>query len=287
MTLVVSRLLSSSSSFSGAGLHTGAVSHVSLKPAEPGSGIVFYLPGGVVLPAQADRVVDTARCTVLGDGTARLSTVEHLLSACAGLGVRDLAVEIDGPEVPIGDGSAACWVEALRAGGLTADTAPATRLTLTHPVIVTGKDGAFVAAYPSDRLRITVAIHFPHPLIGTQIARYTPDDADGCDYASEIAGCRTFGFIEEVEALLAAGLARGGTLDNAIVIYPDRFSTPLRFENELARHKLLDVVGDLALGGSALLPKADIIAVKPSHRLNTQLALRLREALGDELPNED
>jgi UDP-3-O-acyl N-acetylglucosamine deacetylase len=280
--------LLSSSSFRGTGLHTGAASVVTLHPGTPGAGIIFRLPDGSEIPAHANYVVDTARCTVLGKGTARVSTVEHLLSACIGLGISDLTVAVEGPEIPIGDGSAACWIETLRAAGLAPLPQVPIRALLTAPVIVTGKDGAFVAAYPSDRLRVTVAIHFSHPLVGTQIARYVPDETEApTDYAHEIADARTFGFIEEVEALLAAGLARGGTLDNAVVIYPDHFSMPLRFDNELARHKLLDVLGDLALWGSALLPNADIIAVKPSHRLNTELALRLREARGDGLPNED
>jgi UDP-3-O-[3-hydroxymyristoyl] N-acetylglucosamine deacetylase len=214
--------------------------------------------------------VDTGRCTVLGIGADRISTVEHLLSACAGLCVSDLLVEVDAGELPIGDGSARCWVELLKEAGFAPAAKPvATRRCLSEPLLVTGKECAFVAAYPAENLTITAAIHFSHALIGTQVARFREQ---ATDYAGEIAPARTFGFIEEVEALRAAGLARGGTLDNAIVIYPDHFSTPLRFDNELARHKLLDLIGDLALGGSAILPNADIIAVKPSHRLNTDMA---------------
>jgi UDP-3-O-[3-hydroxymyristoyl] N-acetylglucosamine deacetylase len=273
-------------SFQGIGLHTGSPSDVTLTPAERGFGIRFRRSDGREITAQAANVVGTGRCTVLGDSAGdRISTVEHLLSACAGLGVTDLLIETDAPELPIGDGSAACWVELLRNPVFTGGK-PIDRPALSREILVTGRDGAFIAAYPSDTLRITVAISFPHVLIGTQVARYEPD-APGADYAAEIAGARTFGFIEEVEALRAAGLARGGTLDNAIVIYPDHFSSPLRFPNELARHKLLDMLGDLNLCGSAILPNADIIAVKPSHRLNVELAQRLGEHRGSSSSNED
>jgi UDP-3-O-[3-hydroxymyristoyl] N-acetylglucosamine deacetylase len=133
-----------------------------------------------------------------------------------------------------------------------------------------------VVAFPSDSLRLTVVVHFEHPLVGTQVARFDP--ARGDRYEDDVAPARTFGFIEEVEALRAAGLARGGSEDNAVVVYPDRYSTPLRFDNELARHKLLDLVGDLSLVGGPL--RADVVAVKPSHRLNTDFARLLAARLG-------
>lgn len=270
----------------GVGIHTGAESHVTLFPADtPGQGVVFRVGGKQngsprqEIPARAANVVETARCTVLGDGkSASVSTVEHLLSALAGLGVTDCIAAVDGPELPIGDGSAAIWTDAIQSVGIVklAD-APAVS-PLPAPVIVTGRGGAFIAAYPSDSLRLTVAAVFEqHPLVGTQVARF--EAASGADgYIRDVAPARTFGFIEEVEALRAAGLAQGGSLENAVVIYPDRYSAPLRFENELARHKLLDLIGDLSLAGPLpLLPPMDIVAVKPSHRLNTEFAARIRE----------
>lgn len=265
--------VSGSVTVGGVGLHTGAPASVTLHPAPPRSGIIFR-SGSTSIPALAAQVTDTSRCTVLGANGASVSTVEHLLSACAGLGVRDLAIEVSGPELPIGDGSAALWVEALRSAGIEPATEISARV-LPEPVVLTGKDGQFIAAYPSDALRVTVAISFPHPLVGTQVARFEPSRGD--NYADQIAPARTFGFIEEVEALLKAGLARGGSFDNAVVVYPDHYSTPLRFENELARHKLLDVLGDLALAGFPNTLGADIIAVKPSHRLNAAFAARLAE----------
>jgi UDP-3-O-[3-hydroxymyristoyl] N-acetylglucosamine deacetylase len=257
----------------GVGIHTGADASVRLHPAPDGTGILFRV-GGQEIPAQATYVIDTSRCTVLGAEGVTLSTVEHLLSAFAGLGVTDAIVEVEGPELPIGDGSAALWAEAVLEVGTVAGDA-AIPLTLTEPIVLTGKGGSFVAAYPAFVPTLTVAISFEHPLIGTQVTRFSPDSGN---YAAEIAPARTFGLIEEVEALLAAGLAKGGSFDNAVVVYPDRYSVPLRFEDELARHKLLDLMGDLLLSGGVGLPNADIIAVKPSHRLNAAFAARLANA---------
>jgi UDP-3-O-acyl N-acetylglucosamine deacetylase len=272
-------LKASTDSIEGVGIHTGVLARVTLHAAEPGSGVVF-VSAGRRIPARAARVSDTSRCTVLASesGGVTVSTVEHLLSALVGLGITDALVAVDGPELPIGDGSAALWVDAVRSAGTTDTGEPVVARALPEPLLVTGRGGAFVAAYPSDALRLTVAISFDHPLVGTQVARF---DASRDDYGSAVAPARTFGFLEEVEALRAAGLARGGSLENAVIVYPDRYSAPLRFGDELARHKLLDLLGDLSLGtGGAPLPAMDVVAVKPSHRLNTELAARLAEGVG-------
>lgn len=245
---------------SGVGIHTGQPCTATLTALPPGSGIVFATAQGTI-SARAENVVETLRCTVLGTGGARLSTVEHLLSACAGQGITDLKITVDGPELPILDGSAAGWAEVLPQN-------PLVLRDLTEPVLVTGRGGAFIACYPAERLTVTCAIAFEHPLVGTQVARFAPT-SEG-DYVKEIAPARTFGFIEEVQKLLDAGLAKGGSLDNAVIVHPNRYEPALRFDNELARHKLLDLLGDLYLTG--FLPKADIIAMKPSHGLNCQLA---------------
>lgn len=267
----------------GTGIHTGSEATVTLAPAErPGAGVVFLVrpSGGAVqeIPARASNVSDTARCTVLGGpGGASVSTVEHLLSALAGSGVTDCRVEVEGPEIPIGDGSASFWVEAIGEAGITPLGGAVEPLTLAEPILLAGANGAFVAAFPSESPRFTVAVTFAHPLVGTQVARFDP--ARGDAYAAAIAPARTFGFIEEVEALRAAGLARGGSFENALVIYPDRYSTPLRLPDEPARHKLLDLIGDLALAGRPLV--ADVVAVRPSHRLNTDFARVLETHVGD------
>ena len=247
----------------GIGIHTGQPCSATLTALPPGSGIVFETPHGTI-PARAENVVETQRCTVLGCGAARLSTVEHLLSACAGRGVRDLEVRVTGPELPILDGSAAGWAAVLPQGALALRELP-------EPILVTGRGGAFIACYPAQTLTVTCAIAFEHPLVGTQLARFAPLAPDpGGEYLEQIAPARTFGFIEEVQRLLETGLAKGGSLENAVIVHPDRYEPALRFDNELARHKLLDLMGDLLLAG--FLPKADIIAMKPSHGLNCQLA---------------
>jgi UDP-3-O-acyl N-acetylglucosamine deacetylase len=281
------RTLAAPVAVSGVGIHTGTHATVRVHPAAPGEGVVFDVtaPGSRgQIPASVARVADTRRCTMLADesGENAVLTVEHLLSAFAGLGVTDAVVEVTGAEMPIGDGSALFWADALRgAGFLDAPEDPAhshrpeavAPFALTAPVQVTGTNGAFAVAYPADRFRATVAAVFDHPLVGTQVARF---DSATDDYAAAVAPARTFGFIEEVEALLAAGLARGGSFDNAVVVYPDRYSSELRFPDELARHKLLDLMGDLFLAGRGPLPPVEVFAVKPSHRLNVELAARLR-----------
>ena len=258
---------------SGVGIHTGQSCTVTLESSSPGSGIVFETANGPI-PARAEFVIETLRCTVLGSGRARLSTVEHLLSACAGQGIRDLKVTVDGPELPILDGSAAGWAEVLPQN-------PLYLREISQPLIAVGKGGAFIACYPAEKLTLTCAIAFDHALVGTQIARWEPPPAptSGGAYLEEIAPARTFGFIEEVQKLLEAGLAKGGSLDNAVIVHQDRYEPPLRFDNELARHKLLDLLGDLWL--ASFLPKADIIAMKPSHGLNTRLASLLSKFVED------
>jgi UDP-3-O-[3-hydroxymyristoyl] N-acetylglucosamine deacetylase len=255
----------------GVGIHTGETNTLTFYPAEPGTGIVFR-HNGITFSPTAQSVVDTGRCTVIGSSNGqentRLATVEHLFSAFYGLQITDIIVETSGgPEVPIGDGSATVWCELFLSAGLMGESLLPQKLVA--PLSVTGKNGDFIAAYPSDKLTMTVAMHYDHPLIGTQIARFETDN-----YVAEIAPARTFGLIEEVEQLLKMGLAKGGSLDNAIIVHPDHYSTPLRFDNELARHKLLDLIGDLRLAGP--LPVADYIAVKPGHRLNNTFARLLQ-----------
>jgi UDP-3-O-[3-hydroxymyristoyl] N-acetylglucosamine deacetylase len=273
------RTVSAPVSVRGVGIHSGAVSDLIISPAAPGEGVRFLPDGGSPIAATVESVVDTSRCTVLGADGKTVSTVEHLLSAFAGLGITDARVETRGPEVPILDGSALPWVEAVQSAGLQeTPVEKAAQWTLHSPLLVIGKNGSFIAAYPAEKLTITAAAVFEHPLVQTQVARFAPQE--GSNYARDVAPARTFGFIEEVEALRRAGLALGGNLDNAVVVYPDRYSAPLRFPSELAYHKLLDTLGDLFLAFGKPLPLAlDIVAVKPSHRLNVELASQLRDAV--------
>ena len=271
------RTVARSVAVSGVGIHTGAKSVTTLEPATtPGAGVVFRV-GGQEIPASVSNVVDTARCTVLGAAGVTVSTVEHLLAALAGAGVTDCVVAVTGPELPIGDGSALLWSDAIASAGVTVVAGSIERLRVEEPMLVMGSNGSFVTAFPSPEFRCTAAIVFEHALVGTQAARYEP--ANGDLFARDVAPARTFGFVEEVEALRVAGLALGGSLENALIVYPDRYSRPLRFGDELARHKLLDLIGDLALTGRPL--QADVIAVKPSHRLNTEFARALVERYGN------
>lgn len=262
-------------SVEGVGVHTGKQCRVTVKPAQENTGITFHV-GGRQIPALAEYVVSTDRCTTLGADGVRVMTVEHLLSALAGTGVDNAHIEVDGEEIPVLDGSAKPWVEHFRRAGLREQPAERRRIRLARPVSVMAGDRGIWAMPHPERLLIT-AVHYNHPLIGTQVAWF---DMDKINYLEEIAPARTFGFWEEVESLLARGKALGGNLDNALVIFPDHYSTPLRFPDEVLRHKVLDIIGDLALVGAQV--EAWLVAVKPSHTLNTAFALTLRQTIQGE-----
>ena len=261
-------LAASSKVFQGVGLHSGADASVCFHPAPAGAGLFFRdRRSGQEIPARAANVTDTSRCTRLGLNGVEVQTVEHVLSALFGLGVDDAVIEFAGGEMPAGDGSAAPYVALIQQVGLRAQPGdPVRALTLAQPVTVSAGDAALVAL-PAERFTLTVVLDYPrHPYLGTSAAAF---DAGG-DYAAEIAPARTFGFLSEIEALRAHGLGLGASRENAVALGEDRYETPLRFANELARHKLLDLLGDLSLIGRPLL--AQVIAVRPSHALNTRLA---------------
>ncbi|GIV21084.1 MAG: UDP-3-O-acyl-N-acetylglucosamine deacetylase [Armatimonadota bacterium] len=262
-------------SVEGVGVHTGKQSRVTVRPAEENAGITFCVEGRHI-PALAEYVVSTDRCTTLGRDGVRVMTVEHLLSALAGTGVDNAHIEVDGEEIPVLDGSAMPWAERFQQVGLCEQSAERQRIRLTRPVSVMAGDRGIWAMPHPERLLITT-VHYDHPLIGTQVAWF---HLDKIDYLEEIAPARTFGFWEEVEALLARGKALGGSLDNALVIFPDRYSTPLRFPDEVLRHKVLDLLGDMALVGAQV--EALFVAVKPSHTMNTAFALALRQTIQGE-----
>src|SRR5690348_3524419 len=235
----------------GRGLHTGEPCTVTALPAAADGGVVFWLRRDgerVRIPALASCVTGTQRCTTLGAGEARLDTVEHLLSALAGLRIDNAEIEVDGLEIPALDGSALPWVEAIRGAGVERLPELGRVRELSQPVALRDGESWLVAA-PSDRYALTCVTHFDHPLLGTQAVTFT-EDPDA--YAREVAPARTFGFAHEVEALRAAGLARGGSLDNALVIHEDRFSSDLRVPQECECHKLLDLIGDLSLAGGRM-----------------------------------
>ena len=262
--------------FSGVGLHSGADAALRFLPAASGQGLVFREKHSrQEIGARASNVTDTSRCTRLGANGREVQTVEHVLSALAGLGIDDAVIEIEGVEMPAGDGSAAPFVGLLQKAGLQTQTDGTVQALILPQPISVSEGTSTIAAIPSDRFRASVVIDYPkHPYLGTLAAVY---DSAQDNYTTDIAPARTYGFLSEIAVLQAHGLGLGASRDNAVVLGEDRYETELRFSNELARHKLLDLIGDLALAGCPL--QMEIIAVRPSHTLNTRLAGILADTL--------
>lgn len=254
--------------WSGAGLHTGAHCTVTVRPdEEPG---LFFVTESGEIPAVAEYVSDTRRCTVLSGNGASVATVEHLLAALAGLGIWSARIYVSGPEIPILDGSAGPFVERLRAAG-SHEVGTIEALSPGEGRIEEGgaeRRWASATARPSAEFILTGE----HPLLAGQRATIALDDPSA--FAEEVAHCRTWAPIEQVQPLLDQGLIRGGSLENALIVYPDRYSSPLRCEGEPVRHKLLDLIGDLALAGRPV--HAAIEATGGGHMLNVRLAQALR-----------
>jgi|HubBroStandDraft_1064217.scaffolds.fasta_scaffold27850_2 UDP-3-O-[3-hydroxymyristoyl] N-acetylglucosamine deacetylase len=270
----------------GNGLHTGRRVRLTLLPAHAGHGIVFRRTDlGRDIPATHDRVVDTKLCTTIGEGSARVGTIEHLMAALAGAGVDNVLIELDGPEVPIMDGSAAPFSFLLECAGIVSLNRPRRVIEILRPVRVT--DGRASAEFrPFDAttgrsavptLDLEVSIDFADAAIGrqTRTLRLTPEN-----FREAVAPARTFALASDINHLRELGLAKGGSLDNAIVVDGSKVLNPggLRMKDEFAAHKLLDAVGDLALGGAALHGR--YIANRPGHSLNHKLlkALFARQA---------
>ncbi len=266
------RTLKAAISCVGAGVHTGQSVNVTLRPAEPGTGIVLRRTDlGVEIPARHDHVVDTRLCTALGlpgRPEARVGTVEHLMAALAGCRVTDCIVDLDGPEVPILDGSAASWVFLLDCAGLV-DRGRAPVLEVLRPVRVADGD-AFAELRPTagHGLTLAMSIAFNAAAIGRQALTLELDEAA---FRRELAPARTFGLAQEVASLRSAGLARGGSLRNAVVVDGAQVLNPggLRMPDEFVRHKLLDAVGDLALAGAPLAGR--FVGHRSGHALNNRL----------------
>ena len=266
---------------SGIGLHSGVQTQVRIFPAEVGKGRYFVrtdLPGQPIVPASVEAVRQTLLSTELATDAASVRTVEHLLAALAGMGVDNARIEIDGAEVPLLDGSAQEWVQAIGSAGLVAQAAERPQYRLTAPIWVR-QDDAFVAALPAPELRFTYGIDFELEAIGNQWFSWSPQSLLEQDsFAEAIAPARTFGLAHQIEHLQRQGLIKGGSLENALVC--DRtgwINPPLRFSNEPVRHKLLDLVGDLSLLGT--LPQMHVLAYKASHHLHAQLTQQLAQAL--------
>ncbi|MFM7424776.1 MAG: UDP-3-O-acyl-N-acetylglucosamine deacetylase [Elainella sp.] len=260
---------------SGIGLHQGLPATVRILPAAAQTGRYFVrvdLPGAPVIPAELAAVSPTRLSTELRAGTATVRTVEHLLAALMGMGIDNARIEIDGPEVPLLDGSAQPWVEAIADAGLVAQNLQRPQWQLSQPLWLQQQD-AFVAALPAPELRFTYGIDFPLTAIGNQWYSWAPGQDS---FAVALAPARTFGLAHQVEALRQQGLIQGGSLENALVCDATGWlNPPLRFSNEPVRHKLLDLVGDLSLLGN--LPCAHFLAYKASHELHARLAQLLSQ----------
>jgi len=253
---------------SGVGLHSGSATRVRIEPSDQPGFRVGWLqqPALGLQPLHPGLVRETRLCTCLQLGEQRLATVEHLLAALAGTGLSQVNLWIEGEEIPLLDGSAAPWVEAIGEAGLH-DLGPRVGSPVLDSPITLQQGSSVAVALPSEQLSLTAAIEFPQAVIGRQLytVALTPER-----FVNEIAPARTFGFRDQVEQLRQAGLIRGGDLDNALVCDGERWlNPPLRFADEPVRHKLLDLIGDLALVG---LPRAQVIAYRGSHALHTALA---------------
>ncbi|NJK50253.1 UDP-3-O-acyl-N-acetylglucosamine deacetylase [Candidatus Gracilibacteria bacterium] len=264
---------------SGIGLHSGVKTQVRVIPANPGEGRYFVrvdLPEQPIIRANVDAVRQTTLSTELATDGGAVRTVEHLLAALIASGIDNARLEIDGAEVPLLDGSAKNWTDAIASVGITSPSpclpvSPSPRLPVS-PVWIQDGD-AFVAALPASEIRFTYGIDFSYAAIGNQWYSWNPKLES---FANAIAPARTFGFADQIEQLQQAGLIKGGSLENALVCDESGWlNPPLRFANEPVRHKLLDLVGDLSLLGK--IPIAHFLAYKASHKLHIQLAKALRK----------
>ena len=290
-------------SISGKGLHTGTECKLTFKPAEENSGIRFIradLGGRPEIPAVADNVIDVSRGTTIGIGEAKVHTIEHVLSAIAGLQIDNIIIELEGIEPPVGDGSAMPFVKVLVKAGFEQQEAPKDYLIIDKTVMYHNEENNIdIVALPLDDYRVTVMVDYQNPALGSQHTGMFDLEKE---FVNEFASARTFCFLSEVEELADQGLIKGGDLDNAIVIVDHKPSDNelqalakkiglkeklslgengilnnkvLHYKNEPVRHKLLDLMGDLALIGAPL--KAQILAARPGHRANVEFAKQVRK----------
>ena len=260
----------------GVGLHSGQRVELTLRPAAPDTGIVFRrvdLPEPVDIPVKAESVTDTRLASTISVGQAKVHTVEHLMSACAGLGIDNLYVDITAEEVPILDGSASSFVFLLQSAGVLEQPAPKRFIRVLKPVQVSEGDGPnmkWARLEPYHGYKLSFEIEFHHPAVDSTGQQVVFDMSEGV-YARDIARARTFGFTKDVEMMRANGLALGGGLDNAIVMddYKVLNADGLRYDDEFVKHKILDAMGDLYIVGHPLL--AAYSAFRSGHAMNNQL----------------
>ena len=288
-------------SFEGKGLHTGKVAKMTVCPAPVNTGIVFKridLGEAALVEALAENVSNTARSTTISKGEASVSTIEHIMSALTGLGVDNAVIEIDNVEVPILDGSALPYIQAMWKDGVQVQDEPRKYVEAKETIELVNENGSMVRIEPADEFSYEIKVDFNSRVLGVQTAKWD----SSIEYAEEVGVCRTFVFFHELQFLFANNLVKGGDVDNAIVIveHPvtdeqinqmsQLFNIPalevredgylsnlvLRFPNECSRHKLLDLIGDLRLSGGFL--KAKVTAEKAGHGINTAAALKVRQS---------
>ncbi len=257
----------------GVGLHTGLPVSLTLYPAPADYGVVFrVVPDGIEVPVGPKSLINGHYATTIGTAGIQIQTVEHLLAAVRGLGIDNLLVEIDAPELPAMDGSSAPFVSLLNAAGRVEQTAPRRPLWVTERIRV-GDDARWIQISPAPELCISYTLDMDHPAVGVQVVSIIPSIQR---FVEEVASARTYGFLKDVELLRQQGLALGGSLDNAVVVGEERvLNGSLRFRDEFVRHKILDVIGDLALLGRPVV--GHVVARNGGHALNHRLVREISE----------
>ncbi len=274
--MIVQTTLAKAVSFKGNGLHSGLPVTITLNPAEVDTGIEFVridLDGTPRVKAHISNVTNTMRATTLENGEAKVFTVEHLMAALFSLGIDNCTVYIDSPEPPVADGGADTFVKLIQEAGIASQDKEKNTYAIQKAQTIYDED-RFIMIVPYDGLRVTFTSLNQHPLLGTQYADY---EITADSFAKEIAPARTIGFMKELDALKEMGLAKGGTLQNALVYDDEKCLSEPIFEDELVRHKILDVLGDISLLGRPI--KGHIIAVKSSHELNSRLSKKILEEM--------
>ena len=271
------RTLQTAAACEGIGLHTGQTVRMCLRPAAANFGVAFKridLPASPTIEANPANIVDAHHATTIGKGGVKVRTIEHLMAAFAGMGLDNVLVELNGEEVAIMGGSAAPFVELIKKAGLRRQMVPRTYLKIKERLVIEA-DRRSIQIVPSERLQVIYTMRFDHPLLGEQSAAF---DISKETFISEIASCRTFGFVKDVEELRRRNLALGGSFDNAVVIGEGGvLNGDLRFRDELVRHKVLDLLGDLYLLGRPVL--GTVIAHSAGHLLHTRLVQEIQRHL--------
>mgnify|MGYP006292696617 CR=1 FL=1 len=264
--------------FAGIGLHSGNEVNATFKPAQADTGVVFRrvdLASEPEIKADPVSVTSTKRCTSIGRDNVNVHTVEHILASLWALKIDNIIVELDSEETPVADGSVRPFMETLSAVG-TEKLDRKSRVWLPGKPLWVEKENMSIVILPYDGYKVSYTLDFEHPVVGTQFFQYEINEES---FADEIAGARTFGFEREVKALHKKGLALGGSLDNAVLIGDDSYVNPLRYPDELVRHKVLDVIGDMALNGFI---EGHIICIRSGHSLHVELAKKIYQNIKQE-----